>query len=488
MQNEFDYRKYLNLLLRHKRLFAIAALTFMSGAIVICYILPKKYEARSIVFVEKNILNELFRGIAITPTVEDTLRGLNSTIKSRTLLTKVINELDLNVKQQSDAQLEATILGLQKNTIIKFDERDWLITVSFIDGNPRLARDYVNALVRRFIEDNLSAKREASYGATSFLSEQIASYKEKIDKADAEINNFRREKGALLSAEPLSFQTEIGAGQQRLDDLTLRRSQLEAARNQLKRNNPARTRLLALQKRLEELRVEYTDNYPEVLKVKADIEAGQKEINGNSSDTASTVSDPQELERVEAELRAVRISEESQRALLANTRGLMRESPSARATLEKLLQEKNKYGNLYEQLVARGGQAEVSKQLEVQDKSTTLRIVEPAVMPIKPVSPNRIKIMLIGIVAGFAAGFGLLLLIDYFDKTVKTVDALKALGVQVLAVIPKISDPKAIEKERRRDLGLYIASGAYFSLIVVLLALELLDKSPVDRIIGLISG
>jgi hypothetical protein len=166
----------------------------------------------------------------------------------------------------------------------------------------------------------------------------------------------------------------------------------------------------------------------------------------------------------------------------------MRESPSARATLEKLLQEKNKYANLYEQLVAKGGQAEVSKQLEVQDKSTTLRIVEPAVMPIKPVSPNRIKIMLFGIVAGFAAGFGLLLLIDYFDKTVKTADALKALGIQVLAVIPKISDPQAIEKERRRDLRLYLVSGAYFSLIVALLALELLDKSPVERIIGLISG
>jgi polysaccharide chain length determinant protein (PEP-CTERM system associated) len=487
MQNEFDYRKYLNLLLRHKRLFAIAALTFMSGAIVICYILPKKYEARSIVFIEKNVLNDLFRGIATTPTVEDTLRGLNSTIKSRTLLTKVINELDLNVKQQSDAQLEATILGLQKNTIIKLDERDWLITVSFIDGNPRLARDYVNTLVRRFIEDNLSVKREASYGATSFLSEQIASYKEKIDKADAEINNYKREKGPLLD-EAVSFHTEIGAGQQRLDDLTLRRSQLETARNQLKRNNPARTRLLALQKRLEELRLEYTDNYPEVLKVKADIETAQKEVNGNSSGSASTVSDPQELERVEAELQAVRSSEQSQRALLANTRGLMRESPSARATLEKLLQEKNRYANLYEQLVAKGGQAEVSKQLEVQDKSTTLRIVEPAVMPIKPVSPNRIKIMLFGIVAGFATGFGLLLLIDYFDKTVKTADALKALGVQVLAVIPKISDPQAIEKERRRDLRLYIASGAYFSLIVALLALELLDKSPVERIIGLING
>jgi hypothetical protein len=58
----------------------------------------------------------------------------------------------------------------------------------------------------------------------------------------------------------------------------------------------------------------------------------------------------------------------------------------------------------------------------------------------------------------------------------------------VLAVIPKISDPQAIEKERQRDRRLYLASGSYFSMILALLALELIGKSPVDKIIGLISG
>ncbi len=119
----------------------------------------------------------------------------------------------------------------------------------------------------------------------------------------------------------------------------------------------------------------------------------------------STVSDPQELERVEAELRAVRISEASQHAILANTRGLMRAKPERQRQPWKNWSRKETNMAMYEQLVARGGQAEVSKQLEVQDKSTTFRIVEPAVMPSSPVSPNRVKIMLMGIVAGFAGGF-----------------------------------------------------------------------------------
>jgi polysaccharide chain length determinant protein (PEP-CTERM system associated) len=331
----------------------------------------------------------------------------------------------------------------------------------------------------------LSAKREESYGATSFITEQTAAVKEKLDKVEAEIGRLRTEKGAALNAEPATMQADISAGQQRLDELTLRRSQLEATRNQLRSNNPARSRLAALQRRLEELRVEYTDNYPEVVKVKADIEAAQNDLGRG---TTVSVADPQELARVEADLSAVRTSEASQSSTLANSRGLMYANPGAKTALEKLEQERNSQRTMYEQLMARQGQAEVSKQMAVQDKATTFRIVDPAVMPLAPVSPNRLKIILMGIAAGIAGGFALLLAIDYFDKSVKSVDALKALGVNVLAVIPKISDPKAIEIERRRDLRLYIASGAYFSLIVALLALEVVGLSPVERIIGMISS
>jgi polysaccharide chain length determinant protein (PEP-CTERM system associated) len=490
---EFNFRKILNLLPMHKQLFAIVALAIMSGVVVITYIIPKKYEARSIFFVEQNVLKDLVAGIGGTPSNSeaDTQRELISSSKllqKKSLMTKVINDLGLNLKIQGAARFEETIIRLQKKTNIDVDNRDGLITVSFIDKNPRFARDYVNALVRRFIEDNLSTKREESSGATSFISEQIALYKEKIDKADAEINNFRREKGALLSSESVNSQSEIGTVQQRLDDLILKRSQLEAMRKHLKSNNPARAKLLALQKRLEELRVDYTDKYPEVLKVKADIEAAKTELNGSSTGSSSVVTDPSELERIEAELQAVRISEANERAILANSRGLLWEGPRARATLEKMIQERNKYGNIYDQLVAKGGQAEVTKQMEMQNKSPSYRIVEPAQLPVIPISPNRVNFILLGIVAGIAGGFVLLLAINYFDRTVKTADTLKELGVQVVATIPKIIDPKLAGKERRRDLRLYIASGAYFSMILALLVLEVMNLSPVERIIGLING
>lgn len=493
MQNEFDYRKYLSLLTKHKRLFVFVALAIMTVAVVVSYVLPKKYEARSIIYIEKNVLNDLLRGFAGAPgesaSQEEVQRKLNASIRLMTgkgILTKVMNDLDMNLKNQSDAMIEGTIFSLRKNTDVQLNNSDGLITIIFTDKSPRFARDYVNTLVRRFIEENLASKREESYGATSFISDQIASYKEKLDKIESAISALQREKGAAIAADPLIMQPEISAAQSRLDELATRRAQLEATRAQVRINTPARARLVALQRRLSELRVEYTENYPEVLKVKADIEAAERELGRGSS--ANAVADPGELARVEAELSAVRMSESTQRAIIGNSRVLMRQSPSARAELARLEQEKADTRRIYEQLTARYSQAEVSKQMEVQDKATTYRIVEPATMPLYPASPNRMLIILGGIFVGLAGGFGLLLGIDRFDSTVKSVDTLKTLGIQVLAIIPKMSDPKATEEELQKDRRLYKVAGAYFCMIIFLLGLEVIGFSPVDRIIGLISG
>ena len=116
MENEFDYKKYLVLINKHKHIFTITALVIMTGAVIISYLLPKKYEARSTLFVSRNVLNDLVRGIAVTPSVEDTLKGLSSTIKSQKLIAKVVDELDLNLKKQNDAALEGTIESLRNRT------------------------------------------------------------------------------------------------------------------------------------------------------------------------------------------------------------------------------------------------------------------------------------------------------------------------------------------------------------------------------------
>jgi polysaccharide chain length determinant protein (PEP-CTERM system associated) len=476
--NELDYKKHLQLITKNKRLFVTTALAIMTAVTVVSYILPNKYEAKCSVFIEKSLISEIVKGIAITPSIEDKVRGLAYTMRSRTLLGKVINELDLKAKTQNDAQLEGLIKEFQKNTDVKLQDRENLFTISFTNENPRVARDYVNTLVRRYIEENVSSKREESYGATQFLSEQISTIKEKMDKAEAAVNDFKREKNTVIASDPGVIQQEINGIQQKIDDIRIKRVQLESIRMQIRKNNPVQARLVALQKKLDSMRIEYTDSYPEVIRLKDEIESVKVELGNRRAGADMSPVEAQDLEKVESELKALKASEAYQYGIIASNRALLHNIPAAKATLEDLEREKNTQKILYEQLAARHGQSEVSKQMEVQDKATTFRIVDPAVMPIKPVSPNRPKIILIGIFAGILCAFGLLLLLDNLDQSVKNMDLLKGFGVPILAVIPNIQNPVDIMMQKKKDIKLYSIAGVYFCLILTVLLVEVLGVAP----------
>ncbi len=479
--SEFDYKKYLELIVRKKELFVKLALLIMTIAIVTSYVLPKKYEASSTVFIEKNVISELVKGITVTPSMEDTIKVLTYAITSRTLLSKAAENLDMNVTRKGGADMEALYLTLQKNTVVKVKDKN-LFTISYTDKNPQMARDFVNTLVRLYIEENTSSKRGESYDATKFLGEQIDTFREKLEKAEKELNDYKRDKGGVIAVDEAKLFEEINVSQQKLYDLELHRRQLEGMRRVTRKSgDPLQARLSALQRRLDELRVQYTDSYPEVLQIKGDMETIRAQL--KTRGTTFQPLDPQELEKIDSEVAAIRASESSLRRYISTNQSLLRSLPSAKADLERLETAKNNQKNIYDQLFARHGQSEVSKQMEVQDKSTTFRIVDPALLPQKPVSPNRLRIMLLGFIGGLAGSFGLLFLLDQMDGTVKDVDFLKQFGVPVLAVISRIRIQRDIELQRRRTKRLCMYAGAYFLFLLCFPLSELIGLTFMDTLV-----
>ena len=180
------------------------------------------------------------------------------------------------------------------------------------------------------------------------------------------------------------------------------------------------------------------------------------------------------------ELKTLRDIEKNQRRFIASQQSILRSIPAVRTGLNELEQERNSQKNLYDQLIARYRQSEVSKQMEVQDKATTFRIVDPAILPTRPYSPQRVKIILLGIIGGIAASFGLLVLRDHLDKSVRNVDSLKSLGVQVLAVVPTIENQIELLSSRRRDYWFYGIAATCFMLILATVPLELMRYLSVD--------
>lgn len=525
-QQGLDIKKYLQLIEKKKRLFIGVALSIMTVVVLISYLLPKEYEAKSTVFIERNVINSLVRGIAITPSMEERVKYLAYTMSSRSLLIKVINDLGLGRDNQAD--MERLIAGFQKNTDIKMKEKDDLFVVSYKSGDPRLARDYVNTLVRRYIEENMSENREEAYGANRFLAEQIKFFKEKLDRSDAEIITFRKERGVFVALDDRKIVEELKDAEMGLDELKIKKRELEGRRSmilkQMKEERPTGAglfgrggsmddRLLALQKRLADLLMIYTPHYPEVLRVKAEIEALKGQYEGGSGAAAATAAAPaasgsaaaetsggeesdltmlnpiyqqlrEELSKTGLELAALTAREEQIRRLMESKKSYLKSMPVEKKTLSDLEMQRATNKHIYEELIGRLGQSEVSKQMEVQDRASTFRIVDPAVLPLSPSSPNRIKIILFGILAGLAGGVGTVVLLDYADRSIKSVDLLKTFELPVLAVIPSIQNPEELAERRKRDRQLYKFAGVYMAGILMIFTLELLGVTYIDDFVS----
>lgn len=497
-QNFSELFRYLRIIYKRRYLVIWVALLVASVIIAGSYKLPRKYKVDSTVFIEENVIKNLVQGIAITTDMKDRIRVLRYALLSRDLVTKVLSDLDIDTTVSDPKAMQALVTSLQQRTEISVSRGEDLFTVSLTDQNPTFAQNFVNKLIRVYVDENISAKREETYGANRFLDEQLVVFKQKLDKAEDSIIEFRRKQGVYLSIDENATLQQIRQHQQQIEALSLDVSTLQARKNrlneQLRSLDPtvalfseqtANDRLSALETRLRQLLLSYTENYPEVVKLKAEIAAlrNRAQVSGDEGQgTRTTGVNPlyqdarRKIFEVEAELSSLGAKKAKLQEISAAKEKELQNIPENAKELNVLIQERDSVKKIYEDLLLRMGQSEVSKQMEISDKTTTFRIVDPAVFPRKPVSPNMVQMLLLGVAVGLGAGVGLALLLEVLSASVKDSSQLQELGVEVLAVIPHIANPKELRRWQRLDRLVYSVAGLWGVGFCGLLGYELFGR------------
>jgi len=420
-QQDMDIRRCLQIIYKRRRMAIAVAAGLITLIIAASYVLPRSYEASATVSVEKNYLNVLMQDIAVASSIEDEVQALNVVIVSRRMLLKVLTELEVDLKSKSEAEIEKLVKRFQKKTVIKIEMNRSsnrtmeMFTVSFRDGNPKFARDYVNTLINRYIVDSLSSKRQDAVGANRFVMDQMEHYKARIDRIEAELASRPKEQGI---------------------------QQLPA-------------RLTALQKRYDELLVQYTEHHPEVSRLKAEIESTRAQLRTQQAQESGG-------------------NEAAGAGGGAQTAQTGAAQEARRRSITDLERDREAYRKIYDSLVASIGRSEVSAQVEVQAKADTFRILDPAVLPIEPTGAPRWKIILLGIIAGIAGGACTAVILDMLDRSIKNIDTLKDLGLPVIGIIPSIQNGDMIAATRMKDRLIYSAAGLYLTGAVALAVVELL--------------
>jgi Mrp family chromosome partitioning ATPase len=101
------------------------------------------------------------------------------------------------------------------------------------------------------------------------------------------------------------------------------------------------------------------------------------------------------------------------------------------------------YGNLkenYRSLLDKKLNARLSENLEKRQKGEQFRILDPANLPQKPESPDRLKIMLLAMALGCGLGVGSVVVLESFRPVFRRSDDVESLlHLRVLASIPNFS-------------------------------------------------
>lgn len=135
-----------------------------------------------------------------------------------------------------------------------------------------------------------------------------------------------------------------------------------------------------------------------------------------------------------------------------------------------LTRDRDTSGQKYQDIRSRLLEAKVAEGLEVQRKGERFSLIDPPSFPEKPHKPNRLAIVLLGIILAVGGGAGIGAVAESIDHSIRTPDQLVALTQHFpLAVIPFMPNAEDVSRARLRRRVVQTAGIGAFATAILLL-------------------
>lgn len=471
---------------------------------------PDHYQASARVFVDtQSILKPILAGMTTIPDVEQQVSIMSKTLLSRPNMERVTRMVDLDITATSVKEKEALIDSLTKEIKISGTPSNNIYTITYDSGDPKLATNVVQSLLTLFIEGSFGDKKKDTANAVRFIDEQIKQYEEKLIATENAIAEFKQRNGRVATGQEGAFSGKVAQMEEQLSQARLELTEAEQARNAIKRelageqpylpgttiaaaappvNSELDERLRALQKTLDTYRLQYTDQHPDVVatsRLIAQLEARKAEeaknppavTAGEASKNINPVMQQLRVALSDAEAKVAsmraRVQEYSNRA--ASLRSQAAEVPELEAQFAQLNRDYQVNKQNYEKLIASRDAARLSGDISATAEMVSFRIIDPPTVPVKPVGPNRPRLLSIVFVLALGAGLGIGFLMSQIRPSFVNVSQLRESSR--LPILGSVSMNWTQKEKTRRRRSLLAFSGALACMIAMyggLISMQLL--------------
>jgi len=481
---------------RRKKSLILPAVAVIVLAGLVAMLLPPIYRSTATILIEEQEIPTDFVMTTVTSFAEQRIQQINQRIMSFTRLLDIIQRFGLYPELVDKKTTEEIVEQMRKDTELKPVSADVMdrrtgkptaatiaFTLAYQGKDAGKVQQVANVLTSLFLEENLKERTKQAEETSSFLEGEMARVKEELSSLESRLATFKQ---ANINSLPEMLQVNIQSLNNLDRNLEITNEQIRSLRE---REGSLQTQLagvkpytdkeeeLASRKRFEELKIQlvtltkrFSDEHPDVKKTRAEIAELEARLDGidasrgkkgASPDNPAYITLSAQLSATRADLQSAQRQLDRLNAEAAEYRRRIAATPQVEEGYNVLVSTRNSTQAKVSDLMRKLMEAQVAHGLEKEQKGGRFNLIEPPRLPEKPFKPNRLAIMLIGVVLGIGAGVGFAALREFSDDAVRGPDKLESeTRFPVLTGIPIIMSPADVLRQRRRRTAMAISAVA----------------------------
>ena len=487
-------------ILRRRALIAAATFTaVIAAAIAFAVYLPDLYKASAIVVIERPLPDGVVRP-TVSNELESRLYQIRQEVLSRERLTVLIKRFNLYPELRKKTAFEDVLTQAREDIQweangpeqVSGRSKTVAFTLTYTGTDQRSVADVSNAIAQFFADHNSSMRAGEAKRAAALLEEQVESARQQVASQEARMRQFTLQNQAQLpqaaGVAMAAYQSLADELRRNLDDqrrnqeardkllegledaatiataakgviasdgtdiplskelaeanerlAQARKDLAEAERKGFKADHPditgANSRIAAAEKDVQEQRTRDLAAY----KAKQNADAQRQAVSNSPQNLAALPRSKRSIKDFDDELARLKAGENDLKQRIAVLQQRFDSTPGVQEGYLQLQRDYSSAKENYDVLARKFDDARLAESIETGHQGENFRILDSAVPPEGPSAPDRLRLVLMGLLLALAAMAGAVVLAEQFDTSFHNIDEIREFtSVPVLAAIPQI--------------------------------------------------